>query len=98
MIEKSASPNGLVEVTFTVEVAPEQTPVTVVGDFNGWDPDATALKPTGDGRHSATVRLQGGQRYAFRYRDANGRWFNDETADDYTSNDLGGMNAVVVLE
>ena len=38
-----------------------------------------------------------GRRYQFRYRTSDGRWFNDEEADDYVPNEFGGMNCVVDL-
>ena len=38
-----------------------------------------------------------GGRYQFRYRTADGRWFNDVEADDYEPDVFGGMNCVVDL-
>ncbi len=33
--------------------------------------------------------------YEFRYRGADGSWFNDEHADDYVPNEFGGVNCIV---
>lgn len=40
--------------------------VTIVGDFNDWDPDATPLTDTGDGTWSVVLRMRPGMvRYSF---------------------------------
>lgn len=40
--------------------------VTIVGDFNDWDPDATPLTDTGDGIWSVVLRVRPGMiRYSF---------------------------------
>jgi hypothetical protein len=69
--------------------------VAVVGDFNGWDPTTTPMRKEGNGR-VATVSLQAGRRYAFRYL-SDGVWFNDDTADAYEPNDLGVDNSILDL-
>lgn len=86
-----------VKVTFAVpEDGVDGQAVAVVGDFNDWDPTATPLRPEGNLR-SATVTLPAGGRYAFRYLAEDGRWFNDEDADDYQQNDFGGDDCVLDL-
>ena len=69
---------NVVKVTFVVPNEPEQPQVSVVGDFNEWDPTATKLAKRNNGTRSASVQLEPDQRYAFRYYAANGEWFNDE--------------------
>ena len=56
----------------------------------------TSLHDRG-GKLEATVTVAAGRRYEFRYRTADGRWFNDEEADDYVVNEYGGVNCVVDL-
>lgn len=85
-----------VEVIFVLDEQSHRCPVSVAGDFNDWDIDSHRLIPDGQGAIVATVTLPEDQRYEFRYRDASGRWFNDEGADDYCENDWGGMNGVIV--
>jgi hypothetical protein len=87
--------NGEVEVTFVLDEASHHCPVCVAGDFNGWHVSADPLQPDGEGQLVASVRLPAGRNFQFRYRDALGRWFNDESADDYCANEWGGMNGVV---
>lgn len=85
-----------VKATFTVLVDGHVDPVAVVGDFNDWDPTATPLIRRGE-HCMASVELDSGQRYAFRYLAEGGEWFNDEAADGYESNGLGGDNSILDL-
>ncbi|MCB0085645.1 MAG: isoamylase early set domain-containing protein [Caldilineaceae bacterium] len=82
-----------VKVTFVV--AGNTDNVSVVGDFNQWDPSADPLKKRSNGTRSASVVLEPNQRYAFRYYKECGEWFNDEAADEYVVNDHGGEDCVV---
>jgi 1,4-alpha-glucan branching enzyme len=84
-------------VTFTVSaVEKPETQISVVGDFNGWNPLATPMDRRDSG-HTATVCLEPGRRYKFRYLTEDGRWFNDEAADAYEPNEHGGLDGVVDL-
>ena len=85
---------GQVELTFRLPVDHPAGPLGVTGEFNDWE--LTPLAGTGD-RLEATVLVAGGRRYEFRYRSADGRWFNDDEADDYVVNEYGGVNCVVDL-
>jgi 1,4-alpha-glucan branching enzyme len=87
-----------VSVTFTVDDAGHAGPVSVVGDFNGWDPTADPLRPRGSGGPPrATVRLQAGHVYRFRYVTDAGRWFDDETADGWEPNQYGDLDCLLDL-
>lgn len=94
MIERRPTTDGHVELTFRLAADHPANPVAVAGDFNGW-----ALTPLQDrgGKLEATVVVPDGRRYEFRYRTSDGRWFNDDEADDYTPNEFGGVNCVVDL-
>ena len=70
--------------------------VAVVGDFNGWDPTATPMREQDEAR-MATVTVQAGRRYAFRYLCDDGVWFNDEAAHAYEPNDFGVDNSILDL-
>lgn len=71
--------------------------VAVVGDFNDWDPNAAVLRKKG-ANFSATVRLDPGKRYAFRYVAEDGRWFNDDGVEGYEGDWSGAsMNCVIDL-
>ena len=83
-----------VALTFRLPADHPAGPVGVAGDFNDW-----SIIPLvdGGGKLEATVVVADGRRYQFRYRTVDGRWFNDEEADDYEPNEFGGMNCVVDL-
>ncbi len=84
------------EITVTFSLPASEHRVFVAGDFNGWDVHATPLEPHG-GIASASVVLDLGRRHAFRYVDETGHWFNDDDADDFEPNPLGGTNCVIDL-
>ena len=67
-------------VTF---VLPRDVPsgaVSVVGDFNDWDPFAHPLRRRTNGTRSATVTVSAGRTVHFRYLAEGGIWFDDEAA------------------
>jgi len=69
--------------------------VSVVGDSKGWEPFAHPLRPRRDGTRSAVVTLPRGRRFVFRYLADGGRWHDDDTAEAFEPNGLGGHNAVI---
>jgi hypothetical protein len=84
-----------VKVTFVLPDDNEPGDVFVAGDFNSWNPGATMLRRRG-GVRSASLMLNAGRRYAFRYyRD--GRWFDDDRADAYQPNEYGEKNCILDL-
>ncbi len=55
--------------------APAAASVSVIGDFNGWDPDAAALQPSEAGIWSGRIAgAARGQRYQYRVGTAGGGW------------------------
>jgi hypothetical protein len=95
MIERRRISDGQVELTFRLPADHPADPVGIAGDFNDW---AVTPLVDADGTLETTIVVAGGRRYQFRYRTSDGRWFNDEEADDYEPNEFGGMNCVVDLE
>jgi 1,4-alpha-glucan branching enzyme len=85
-----------VKVTFVIPHDPAQPRVSVVGDFNGWDPDANPLVKRANNTRSASVTLAPGKHYAFRYYSANGTWFDEEGADGMTPNEHGSHNCLII--
>ena len=70
--------------------------VSLVGDFNEWNP--TALKKQKDGTFKASIELEKGKEFAFRYLVDNQNWINDEAADKYIPSGVSfEENSVVVL-
>ena len=70
--------------------------VHVVGDFNGWDHGATPMKRGKRGVFQATVELNPGREYQFRYLVNGEFWYNEWHADAYVPTGLGEDNCVVV--
>ena len=84
-----------VKVNFIVSRDAVTGKVSVVGDFNGWDPLAHPLRPRSNGTRSVAVTLPARSRFAFRYLDDAGRWHDDDSADAFEPNGVGGVNSVV---
>jgi 1,4-alpha-glucan branching enzyme len=90
--------NGQVRVVFRLPYTTFADRISVVGEFNDWDTTATPmvhLRP--DAEWSATVVLEAGQRYRFRYLLDGKQWLNDWYADDHEDNACGPSDSVVDL-
>ena len=90
MIQRSRDQDGLEVITFVLDVDRE---VSVVGDFNDWDPYADPLLPNSDGQRETSISLPSGS-YAFRYL-SDDRFFDDPDADSYVDNGHGDVNGVL---
>jgi 1,4-alpha-glucan branching enzyme len=77
--------NGTVRVTFALPADDPGGAVSVVGDFNGWNPFAHPLRRRSNGTRSATVTVRSGSTLRFRYLAEGGLWFDDEAAPDRDS-------------
>lgn len=98
MIKRNTPGNGdpcVVTFTLPAEEHPGER-VSVVGDFNDWDPAAAPLRKR-NGHLSTALTLEPGRRYRFRYLTDQGQWFNDHAADDYEHNQFGGQDSVLDL-
>jgi 1,4-alpha-glucan branching enzyme len=93
---KGKAPNST-KVTFVIPHNPDQARVSVVGDFNDWDPNALKLVKRSNGTRSASTELANGDSYRFRYYTADGEWFNDGDADDYSMGDAGAEDCLINL-
>ena len=88
MIEREVGESS-VRVTFSLPATEQE--VSVVGSFNGWDPDLHLLRSEGT-MQSVAVELEPGTRHEFRYLGSDGRWFDDPDADD-----RDGENSVLFI-
>ena len=95
MLERRADGDGVM-VTFRIPTKCGADSVAVLGEFNGWAPDAHAMTRDGDD-FVATIHLRPGRAYRFRYLLDGVRWENDWAADSYTVNDFGGHDSVLDL-
>lgn len=71
---------GSVRVTFRLEADEPPGTVSVVGDFNGWQPGAAELVRRRNGKRTVTLTFPPGE-HRFRYLATGGVWFDDEHAD-----------------
>jgi len=98
MLTKRKLAKGKVRVTFQMPALEGVTQLHLVGDFNNWSMQETPMTQAADGAWSATLTLEGGRAYQYRYF-ANGQtWHNDWAADAYAPNTFGSDNCVVSLE
>jgi len=82
------------KITFVLPIA--TGPVSVVGDFNGWDPAVHPLKKRSNGTRSVTVVMAPG-RHSFRYLGEGGAFFDDGDADALEDNGFGGTHSVLIV-
>ena len=94
MIKLSPASPGTTKVTFVVSADEPPGRVSVVGDFNGWDPFANPLKRRSNGTRSSSVVVASDARYEYKYLDEDGAWWCDEGGPQ-TANDHGGTNSVL---
>ncbi|MDH6580480.1 isoamylase early set domain-containing protein [Kitasatospora sp. MAP5-34] len=72
---------GSTQVTFVLPAEHPCCDVSVVGDFNDWQPGAHPLSPRKNGTRSVTVALPAESRVHFRYLAHGDYWFDDDQAD-----------------
>ncbi|WP_371502832.1 isoamylase early set domain-containing protein [Kitasatospora sp. NBC_00374] len=71
------------EITFVLPADQPAGEVSVVGDFNDWQPGAHQLTARRDGMRSVSVTMLADSRVAFRYLAHGDHWFDDQDADDH---------------
>jgi 1,4-alpha-glucan branching enzyme len=97
MLQKKPLGGKRFQVTFTAPSIPGVETLHLCGEFNGWSETANPMRREPDGSWSATLSLEGGKSYMFRYRDDSGAWHNDWAADAYVPNQFGSENSVLDL-
>lgn len=99
MIKKEPTENsGRLLITFKLPSSMWIERANLVGEFNGWDTRATPMtRSRADTGWKATVELEAGRRYRFRYLVDGKRWLNDWHADDHVENAHGSFDSVLDL-
>ena len=92
MIRKKFQADGSTRVTFIVD---DPRPVSLVGDFNGWDPFAHPMVRRSNGTRSVALTLAARSSIRFRYLADGGEFYDDPHADATEPNGLGSSNCVV---
>jgi 1,4-alpha-glucan branching enzyme len=80
MLKRSPMRNGRTRVTFSLPTDQPPGVVSVVGDFNDWQPGRHELTLKKNGVRSVTADLGSGT-HRFRYLAADDVWFDDPAAD-----------------
>ena len=91
MITTSLLPNGDVLVTFMID---DDRSVSVVGNFNDWDPHRDPFVEELDGRRYVTVSLPADTVAYFRYL-ALSEFYDDPAADRIEPNGYGQTHSVL---
>jgi hypothetical protein len=77
-------------------VAPASASVTVVGDFNDWNPAATPLEPSRAGEWTVRLRLPPG-RYRYTFLVDGREWQRDPTEPPAADDDYGAPLSVITV-
>lgn len=89
------------KTTFTLprEAAAGADRVTLVGDFNAWDEDASPMRRLKNGSFTLDLNLACGRAYQYRFLMDGKTWENDWAADRYVRSPMADCdNSVVVIE
>lgn len=95
MLKRSVNGDAMVKVTFALPLDEVDQPVSVVGEFNDWDPLAHPLKKRSNGTRSVTVPLPEGRSFRFKYLTDDGRWLCEPDADATVGNDYAGEDSLI---
>jgi 1,4-alpha-glucan branching enzyme len=95
VLKRQPHDSDRVKVTFVLPVSEWVQPVSVLGDFNGWDPLVHPLKRRGNGTRSVSVDVPAGGRYQFKYLADDGIWFCEPDADGLSVNEYLAVNSVL---
>lgn len=96
MLTKKSAAKGRVRVGFSLPPEVEAAHIAVCGDFNGWEA-RLPMKRLKSGEWRASVSLEPGRCYRFRYLLDHSCWENDWAADAYQPNPFGSEDSVVVI-
>ena len=91
------SGNDTVVVHLLLE-APQAERVSVVGDWNGWQPDKERLRdPDGDGTWEITLRLRKGQEARYQFLVDGESWVADPRAPLQVDDGFGGISSILQI-
>ncbi|MEV0419875.1 isoamylase early set domain-containing protein [Streptosporangium canum] len=86
--------NGQVKLTFTVPADQPLGGISLVGDFNNWDPYAHPMQRKDNGTYQVSLTVPSQQPIRFRYLADGGVWFDDADADHHDEHG-GRINPVL---
>jgi 1,4-alpha-glucan branching enzyme len=94
VIKRTAAKDA-VKVTFALPVDELDQAVSVVGDFNDWDPYAHPLKKRSNGTRSVSVELAPGRAFRFKYLAEDGSWLVDPEAEQVANDEYGTVDCLI---
>jgi len=85
------------KVSFRVDAAEASgaSKIQLLGDFNNWDKSAEPMTQLKSNDFTATLELEAGKEYQFRYLIDGSVWKNETQADSFVSNSFGEENSVL---
>lgn len=89
--------SSAVKIVFTLPAEVGADDVALCGEFNDWSAQDIRLTREADGAWRASVSLEPGRSYRYRYLLDGTRWENSWDADEYVVNPYGGDDSVVVV-
>ena len=96
-VADAGAPGDALRVQFVL-VAPGARQVSLVGDFNGWNPAATPLRPSGQGGvWTVDVPLKAG-RYTYSFLVNGAVWQRDPAAPVASGDDFGRPSSVILVQ
>ena len=69
--------------------------VQLLGDFNNWNLSTEPMNMLKSNDFTATLELESGKEYQFRYLVDGVDWKNDSEADHFVANEFGAENGVI---
>lgn len=94
MTKRKTLNNGKVRVTFTLPADFEATGVSIVGDFNNWNPESLPMKRRKSGSWRASLDLEAEREYQFLYLTDGGTFLTEEHCA-ACPNPFGGQNSLL---
>lgn len=96
--EPTATETRTVDVTFTLPADVDADSVVLCGEFTQWSTGGIPLERGADGTWRATVALEPGHSYRYRFLLDGERWENAPRADDYVPNPYGTTDSVIRVQ
>jgi len=94
---RRAAKTQTVDVIFTLPADVRADRVALCGEFNGWSTEDVELERAADGTWQATIALEPGRAYRYRFLLDGERWENAWQSDGYVPNPYGGDDSVIAV-
>ncbi|MCZ2100063.1 MAG: isoamylase early set domain-containing protein [Chitinophagales bacterium] len=98
IVKKYQATKGNYKVTFSYPATEGIKEVQVLGDFNNWNSNEAPKLKKVKGDFTASVELNAGNSYEFKYLVNGSVWENDQQADQLVPGFYGALNGVVSLD